>query len=123
MSLFCALIIITISVAGCDHAVPRLARPPERKEWIERAKPLTDKPEAEVTQKLGMKELAKLFKETANQETEQAFVHFRLLHPELAIDDPGSLTEKPKKAIAARCLELAIEGETSKSQQSSKTKK
>ena len=67
---------------------------------------------AEVTQKLGLKELSKLFKETANQETEHAFAHFRLMHPELAIDDPGSLTEEQKKAIAARCLELAIEGET-----------
>ena len=67
---------------------------------------------AEVTQKLGLKELSKLFKETANQETEHAFAHFRLMHPELAIDDPGSLTEEQKKAIAARCLELAIAGET-----------
>ena len=67
---------------------------------------------AEVTRKLGMKELSKLFKETANQETEHAFAHFRLLHPELTVDDPASLTEEQKKAIAARCLELAIEGET-----------
>lgn len=67
---------------------------------------------AEVTKKLGMKELSKLFKETANQETEHAFAHFRLLHPELVIDDPASLTEKQQKEIAARCLELAIEGET-----------
>lgn len=67
---------------------------------------------AEVTKKLGMKELSKLFKETANQETEHAFAHFRLLHPELAVDDPASLTEEQKKAIASRCLELAIEGET-----------
>ena len=54
---------------------------------------------AEVTKKLGMKELSKLFKETANQETEHAFAHFRLLHPELAIDDPASLTEEQKKAV------------------------
>ena len=67
---------------------------------------------AEVTKKLGMKELSKLFKETANQETEHAFAHFRLLHPELAVDDPASLTEEQKKVIASRCLELAIEGET-----------
>ena len=33
------------SACFADHAVPRLARPPERKEWIERAKPLIDKPE------------------------------------------------------------------------------
>lgn len=67
---------------------------------------------AEVTKKLGMKELSRLFKETANQETEHAFAHFRLIHPELAIDDPKSLTAEQKKAIATRCLELAIEGET-----------
>lgn len=67
---------------------------------------------AEVTKQLGMKELSKLFKETANQETEHAFAHFRLLHPELVVDDLSSLTEEDKKAIASRCLELAIEGET-----------
>ena len=67
---------------------------------------------AEVTKKLGLKELSQLFKETAKQETEHAFAHFRLLHPELAIEDPASLTEEQKKAIASRCLELAIEGET-----------
>ena len=67
---------------------------------------------AEVTRKLGMSELSKLFKETANQETEHAFAHFRLLHPELIVDDPAKLSEEEKKAIAARCLELAIEGET-----------
>jgi rubrerythrin len=67
---------------------------------------------AEVTRKLGMNELSKLFKETANQETEHAFAHFRLLHPELAVDDVASLSEEEKKRIAARCLELAIEGET-----------
>ena len=64
---------------------------------------------AEVTRKLGMPELAKLFKETANQETEHAFAHFRLLHPELVVEDLESLTPEQKKAIAARCLELAIE--------------
>ncbi|MDJ0617168.1 MAG: rubrerythrin family protein [Calothrix sp. MO_192.B10] len=67
---------------------------------------------AEVTRKLGMSELSKLFKETANQETEHAFAHFRLMHPELVMDDASSLTEEQKKAIASRCLELAIEGET-----------
>lgn len=67
---------------------------------------------AEVTKKLGMSELAKLFRETANQETEHAFAHFRLIHPELVVDDPASLTDEQKKAIASRCLELAIEGET-----------
>lgn len=67
---------------------------------------------AEVTKQLGMKELSKLFKETANQETEHAFAHFRLMHPELVVDDPDSLSDEEKKAIASRCLELAIEGET-----------
>ncbi|KST66542.1 rubrerythrin family protein [Mastigocoleus testarum] len=67
---------------------------------------------AEVTRKLGMKELSKLFKETANQETEHAFAHFRLMHPELVVDNLDSLSEEDKKKIAARCLELAIEGET-----------
>ncbi len=67
---------------------------------------------AEVTRKLGMKELSKLFHETANQETEHAFAHFRLMHPELVFDDATSLTEEQKKAIAATCLQLAIEGET-----------
>ncbi len=54
---------------------------------------------AEVTKKLGMKELSKLFKDTANQETEHAFAHFRLMHPELVVDDADSLTEEQKKAI------------------------
>jgi rubrerythrin len=67
---------------------------------------------AEVTKQLGMKDLSKLFKETANQETEHAFAHFRLLHPELVVQDPANLTEAEKQKIAARCLELAIEGET-----------
>lgn len=67
---------------------------------------------AEVTKKLGMKDLSKLFKETANQETEHAFAHFRLIHPELAVENPEDLSDEEKKKIAARCLELAIEGET-----------
>ncbi len=67
---------------------------------------------ADVARKLGMSELAKLFRETANQETEHAFAHFRLIHPELVVEDPESLSESEKKAIASRCLELAIEGET-----------
>jgi rubrerythrin len=67
---------------------------------------------AEVAQQLGMKELSKLFKDTANQETLHAFAHFRLLHPELVVKDASSLTEEEKKKIASRCLELAIEGET-----------
>ncbi|MGG6293367.1 rubrerythrin family protein [Leptolyngbya sp. AN02str] len=67
---------------------------------------------AEVTRKLGMSELSKLFRETANQETEHAFAHFRLMHPELVVTDAANLSEEQKKAIAARCLQLAIEGET-----------
>ncbi|MEY2979503.1 MAG: hypothetical protein RLZZ435_3643 [Cyanobacteriota bacterium] len=67
---------------------------------------------ADVCKKLGLNDVAKLFRDTANQETEHAFAHFRLLHPELVVADPAQLTEAEKKAIAARCFELAIEGET-----------
>ncbi len=67
---------------------------------------------AQVAQQLGNKELARLFKDTANQETEHAFAHFRLLHPELVVADPEGLDETQKRAILARCLALAIEGET-----------
>ncbi|MGK7931306.1 MAG: rubrerythrin family protein [Microcystaceae cyanobacterium] len=67
---------------------------------------------AEVTKQLGMSELSKLFRETANQETEHAFAHFRLIHPELVVEDPTQLTDEQKKEIAAQCLQLAIEGET-----------
>lgn len=67
---------------------------------------------AEVTKQLGMPKLSKLFRETANQETEHAFAHFRLLHPELVIDDASQLTIQQKQAIAAQCLQLAIDGET-----------
>ncbi|HEY9661862.1 MAG TPA: rubrerythrin family protein, partial [Allocoleopsis sp.] len=67
---------------------------------------------ADVARKLGMTDLAKLFRDTANQETEHAFAHFRLMHPELVVDDVAALSDEQKKAIVARCLELAIEGET-----------
>jgi len=67
---------------------------------------------AEVAKQLGMNDLSKLFRETANQETQHAFAHFRLIHPELVVEDPSKLSEEEKKKIAARCLELAIEGET-----------
>ncbi|WP_088889033.1 rubrerythrin family protein [Leptolyngbya ohadii] len=67
---------------------------------------------ADVARKLGMTDLAKLFRETANQETEHAFAHFRLLHPELVVEDAAALSDAEKQALAARCLELAIEGET-----------
>ncbi len=67
---------------------------------------------ADLTARLGFGELSKLFRETANQETEHAFAHFRQLHPELNIADAKNLSEEEKKKLAARCLELAIEGET-----------
>ncbi|MBL1211102.1 rubrerythrin family protein [Geminocystis sp. GBBB08] len=67
---------------------------------------------AEVAKELGFKDLSKLFKATANQETEHAFAHFRLIHPELVVTDASKLSEEEKKKIVSRCLELAIEGET-----------
>ena len=67
---------------------------------------------ADVAKQLGNSDLAKLFRDTANQETEHAFAHFRLMHPELVVDDPTSLSEAQKQAVLGRCLELAIEGET-----------
>lgn len=67
---------------------------------------------AGVAKQLGNSDLAALFRDTANQETEHAFAHFRLLHPELVIDNPASLSPERKQEILARCLELAIEGET-----------
>jgi rubrerythrin len=67
---------------------------------------------ADVAAKLGNTALAKLFRDTAAQETEHAFAHFRLLHPELVVSDPAALSPEQKQAILSRCLELAIEGET-----------
>ena len=67
---------------------------------------------ADVAKQLGNSELARLFRDTANQETEHAFAHFRLMHPELVVNDPASLSEEQKQAMLSRCLELAIEGET-----------
>lgn len=67
---------------------------------------------AEVARKLGYVDIAKLFKETAEQETAHAFSHFRLLHPELVVNDLVALSAVEKQTIIARCLELAIEGET-----------
>lgn len=67
---------------------------------------------ADVAKQLGNAELARLFRDTAAQETEHAFAHFRLLHPELVIGDPAALSEAEKQVILGRCLELAIEGET-----------
>ncbi|QSJ17115.1 rubrerythrin family protein [Nostoc sp. UHCC 0702] len=67
---------------------------------------------ADVARKLGFTDLAKLFKETAEQETEHAFAHFRLLHPELVVENPSALSEEQKREIVSKCLSLAIEGET-----------
>jgi len=67
---------------------------------------------ADVAKQLGNPELAKLFRDTAAQETEHAFAHFRLLHPELVVDDSASLSDAEKQTVLSRCLELAIEGET-----------
>ena len=67
---------------------------------------------SEVAKQLGHKDLAKLFRETAAQETEHAFAHFRLLHPELVVSDPEQLSDEEKQAILSRCLDLGIEGET-----------
>ncbi|MEB3199185.1 MAG: rubrerythrin family protein [Synechococcaceae cyanobacterium] len=67
---------------------------------------------ADVATRLGNPGLARLFRETAAQETEHAFAHFRLLHPELVVADPAALSEAERQAILSRCLELAIEGET-----------
>jgi rubrerythrin len=67
---------------------------------------------SDVAKQLGHPELARLFRDTANQETEHAFAHFRLLHPELVVEDPAAFSPEQKQAILSRCLELAIEGET-----------
>lgn len=67
---------------------------------------------AKVASKLGFSDLAKLFRETAEQETEHAFAHFELLHPELVVENSAALTDEQKRAIVSRCLSLAIEGET-----------
>ena len=67
---------------------------------------------SEAAKQLGHKDLAKLFRDTAAQETEHAFAHFRLLHPELVVSDPEQLSDEQKQAILSSCLELAIEGET-----------
>ena len=66
---------------------------------------------ADVAKKLGNQELARLFRETAAQETEHAFAHLRLLHPELVFENPDDLSEDFKQMLLARCLDLAIEGE------------
>jgi rubrerythrin len=53
---------------------------------------------AKVARKLGNEEVAKLFEETAHQETGHAFSHLELLYP-------------PSQLTVAKILELAIEGE------------
>lgn len=67
---------------------------------------------ADVAKSLGNNRLAKLFRDTAAQETEHAFAHFRLLHPELVVDDAARLSDEQREAVLSRCLQLAIEGET-----------
>ena len=54
---------------------------------------------ADVAKILGNNALAKLFRDTAAQETEHAFAHFRLLHPELEIDDPAKLNAQQKQQV------------------------
>lgn len=53
---------------------------------------------AKVARKLGNEEIARLFEETAHQETGHAFSHLELIYP------PGEMTVE-------KLLELAIEGE------------
>ena len=65
---------------------------------------------ADVAKQLGHNDLAKLFRETAAQETEHAFAHLHLLHPELVIGDAAKLSDDQKNAILKQCLNLAIEG-------------
>ena len=59
---------------------------------------------ADVAKQLGHKELAKLFRETAAQETEHAFAHFRLLHPELVVGDPNQLSDDEKQPVPSEPL-------------------
>ena len=55
-----------------------------------------------MAKQLGQWDLAKLFRETAAQETEHAFAHFHLLHPELVVSDPEQLSDEEKQAILSR---------------------
>ena len=57
---------------------------------------------ADDAKQLGHNELAKLFRETAAQETEHAFVHFRLLHPELVIGCLLYTSPSPRDATLSR---------------------
>ncbi|MBO9540886.1 rubrerythrin family protein [bacterium] len=54
---------------------------------------------AKIARELGDEEIAKLFEETAHQETAHAFSHLELLYPKETLS-------------LSRILELAIEGET-----------
>ncbi len=53
---------------------------------------------AKVARKLGNEEVARLFEETAHQETGHAFAHLELMYP-------------PSELTVEKILELAIEGE------------
>lgn len=53
---------------------------------------------AKIARKLGNEEIAKLFEETAHQETGHAFAHLELLYP-------------PSELTVEKLLELAVEGE------------
>lgn len=53
---------------------------------------------AKIARKLGVESVAKLFEETAHQETGHAFSHLELIYP-------------PEELSIERLLELAIEGE------------
>lgn len=59
---------------------------------------------AKVARKLGNEEVAKLFEETAHQETGHAFAHLELMYP-------------PSELTVERILELAVEGELYESNQ------
>ena len=67
---------------------------------------------ANLCLQLGYRDVAKTFRETAAQETQHAASHFSLLHPELVVENPELLSEEQKQALVAKCLEMAIEGET-----------
>jgi rubrerythrin len=67
---------------------------------------------AELCKQLGYDDVSKIFRATAAQETTHAASHFTLLHPELVVADASVLSEDAKKALVAKCLEMAIEGET-----------
>ena len=53
---------------------------------------------SEVAKQLGHKDLAKLFRDTAAQETEHAFAHFRLLHPELVVGERSRAAQRRGEA-------------------------